>query len=834
MMISRISVVALFNLLVATYHTEAFVPSHHQRRAVIRKTADTYPSAYSRLYFFGRNKDDDEASEADNTDKKSPFFARFGIGKNENEDDSEDKASEQNSKVHETVAAVATVANDEVEKEQGFTSGPLPRTSRAPKRVVDANLSPLEQAAALQAQAKKIRLEAEKQDAELTLAKITKLEKEIAHAKRHKESHDDAVVESLQRELQALEAKMRGEAPAPVIRSKPLSSKSESGAVSGTTDIAAKVATRAMPENGFSATVSMAEDPAEALQSLDELTKFIENSPKFMKKALAAQVELDYADVETLNTTEMALRVDKMRRLDFSFSARPKPRFTLEEVNAKKKELSKGWAKSLLDPRLTSAASGNETELALLALEYEYYNKGGMVLSQDHLSEMSQDDEFIAQIVSAVNKSAVDSSIETLFPKCTRKEGQAPTMAQVQRLITDVLPKAKFSSTSKPEPVAGGFVIRGINKAENGDELIEAIDKQLTKYPNLADKLSVLYTNDFTVFASTEVESDEFNFDDVEPILYVTGPNIVREPRRVLLSLTSALGIASSWYLSLYPFLLNPALSKRVDEQLALADANMTPDLTWLTDLSLPLFTTFVSIQLIHEIAHRAVAAFYDIKVSAPTWVPSIFTGITSSVTTFRTLPKNKQAMFDFSVAGPLAGMIASAIAIFIGSQITANQDASLYPALPLEILRQSTLGGGIIESMLGSGALSVPGGALGTQAVAQMMIPLHPVAVAGYISLVLNALAMLPVGTTDGGRIALSVFGRGAKLLVGNAFLFAMLAIGLLGSDLFLFYFAFCIAFQPGNEIPSRNEVDRVDFSRVVVATSAYIVAILALIPFQ
>jgi len=81
---------------------------------------------------------------------------------------------------------------------------------------------------------------------------------------------------------------------------------------------------------------------------------------------------------------------------------------------------------------------------------------------------------------------------------------------------------------------------------------------------------------------------------------------------------------------------------------------------------------------------------------------------------------------------------------------------------------------------------------------------------------------------------MALALFGRGAKLLIGNLFFILILAIGLVGSDLFLFYFAFCIAFQPGNEVPARNEEDKVDLSRVIVSTMAYLLALLALIPFQ
>ena len=104
--------------------------------------------------------------------------------------------------------------------------------------------------------------------------------------------------------------------------------------------------------------------------------------------------------------------------------------------------------------------------------------------------------------------------------------------------------------------------------------------------------------------------------------------------------------------------------------------------------------------------------------------------------------------MFDFAIAGPLVGSLASLGAIAIGSQLTLVSDPATLPALPLEILRQSTLGGGVIEGILGSGSLSVPPGSLGTAAVSGMTVPLHPVALAGYISLFVHALSLLPIGS--------------------------------------------------------------------------------------
>jgi membrane-associated protease RseP (regulator of RpoE activity) len=129
--------------------------------------------------------------------------------------------------------------------------------------------------------------------------------------------------------------------------------------------------------------------------------------------------------------------------------------------------------------------------------------------------------------------------------------------------------------------------------------------------------------------------------------------------------------------------------------------------------------------------------------ISVPTIVPSLVVGTTSTVTTFKEPPKNQEAMFDFAVAGPLTGVLASIVALVVGSQLTLTSDPATLPALPLEILRQSTLGGGIIDGII-QGSLYIPDGAPMTG----IMISLHPLAMAGYISLIINALALVPVGS--------------------------------------------------------------------------------------
>jgi hypothetical protein len=234
-------------------------------------------------------------------------------------------------------------------------------------------------------------------------------------------------------------------------------------------------------------------------------------------------------------------------------------------------------------------------------------------------------------------------------------------------------------------------------------------------------------------------------------VLFVAGPDVARDPAPILRTVVSAFGIATTWYGSIYPFLVNPKLLDRATEAMELADAGMPTDLSWLSEMSIPLFVSFMAVQLIHEIAHQIVAKSRNFEATVPTLVPSVLSGITSSITSLKSSPKNKQDLVDFAVAGPLTGMIGSILLLCYGLALTATADASMvqtFPGIPLVILRQSSLGGGLIDIFLGNGVLNVPASAEGAQALASTLIALHPFAVAGFFALVVNALALVPAGS--------------------------------------------------------------------------------------
>jgi hypothetical protein len=426
-------------------------------------------------------------------------------------------------------------------------------------------------------------------------------------------------------------------------------------------------------------------------------------------------------------------------------------------------------------------------------------------------------------------KSDTDQMVESLFPQSIRKEGTEINEGQAVLFMSEVLSKDKIWTPNRaPEKVSGGFLIRGTTRFETGAELIEAIDKNL-EMSRLKNLVSCFY-----VFDPTPVSEEQMNEGERPPVLFLMAPDVVRDPAPIQRSLISAVAFGTIWYNSLLPYLLNEKYMKMADEQLALADASMASNVDFLNDLAFPLFVATVGIQAVHEIAHVIAANNNGLNVTIPTIVPSLGFGLTGGITALQNPPKDKQALFDFAIAGPLAGMGASIALLVLGMVASSSMDAATYaslPELPLNIIRQSSLVGGIIDSF-SPGLLTVPDATIGAKALQEINIPLHPLAIAGYFGMMVNSANLLPVGRTDGGRMALSLFGRSGTQLVGFLTFIGMFIRGLTGSDLLLFFFSFVVFFQSELEIPQRNEVDDMDFSRVLLATATGVLVLLTLIP--
>ena len=234
----------------------------------------------------------------------------------------------------------------------------------------------------------------------------------------------------------------------------------------------------------------------------------------------------------------------------------------------------------------------------------------------------------------------------------------------------------------------------------------------------------------------------------------------------------------------------------------------------------LPIAVGIFAILAVHECAHAVLARRGSVDWSLPVFLPSLSTGSLGASNELNEYAPNRSALFDTAIAGPLAGLALSILFVLIGSALPL--DSATAPALPAIAIRSSALGS-LLVAIGAPSALSAP---------PDVSVALHPLVVAGLAGLAINALALLPLGRTDGGRCALSAYGRtlGAGLQ-GFATLFVGLAALFGGDDLLLFHLLWVFGLQRDPESPCVDEVTDAEGRRPVYAL-ALIVAGLCLLP--
>ncbi|MEM3703756.1 MAG: site-2 protease family protein [Candidatus Bathyarchaeia archaeon] len=167
----------------------------------------------------------------------------------------------------------------------------------------------------------------------------------------------------------------------------------------------------------------------------------------------------------------------------------------------------------------------------------------------------------------------------------------------------------------------------------------------------------------------------------------------------------------------------------------------------------------------LHEIGHKLTANKEGIEATPPYFIPGppplgnfLGIGTFGAVIMQKSLPPNKDSLFDIGVSGPIFGFIISGIATVIGLHFSAYEwvppDTPTLPALLffrialLFVHPQSP-----IPSQPEQGYIPV--------------IKLHPVAFAGWVGLFVTMLNLMPAAMLDGGHVARSLFGEKARAVL-------------------------------------------------------------------
>jgi len=403
-----------------------------------------------------------------------------------------------------------------------------------------------------------------------------------------------------------------------------------------------------------------------------------------------------------------------------------------------------------------------------------------------------------------------DGYVRSMLPASTRKEFNTPPTEVVDAFFTEVLGRKTFNPTSKPEVIPGGYIIRGENKLKTYDELMIAIEEALEK-SSVAGKLQPYVIRDPTAVTEDQFQTNTFEL----PVIMVTGKDVTPDTNRFVKPLITAFG-----GLSIAAFSLAVCFSTQ--------DVSVDP--IWVEEMVTPLVMSIILTQVAHEASHQIVAWKDKFKAGAPTIIPSLQTGLSGCITPIQTPPPNFNSLFDFAISGPLVGIVISVLLMYTGLEQQVFMDAvtqSQLPSLPVELVRSSSFAAGMVEWLLGDGVL--------LSSTSTDLIRLHPLAIAGFVGIITNALNLLPIGNTDGGRIALSVFGRSLSRVTRTVTIGIIVISSFFVGDalnVLLFYTIYAQIWQRDPEIACKNEVENVNDVRAVIAVFTGLLTALAVIP--
>lgn len=190
-----------------------------------------------------------------------------------------------------------------------------------------------------------------------------------------------------------------------------------------------------------------------------------------------------------------------------------------------------------------------------------------------------------------------------------------------------------------------------------------------------------------------------------------------------------------------------------------------------------PYAIALLAILLSHECGHYFLARAHRVDATLPFFIPAppviFFIGTLGAFIRMRSLPRDRRALFDIGAAGPWAGIMVAVPVLMLGLSLS-----EIRPASP----------GGEAGLFLGDSLLfkALTWLILGTTGD-NVTIVLHPIALAGWVGLLVTALNLLPVGQLDGGHVVYAAFGERWHRWISRGTLVTLIVLGVGGAATWL-----------------------------------------------
>ena len=233
-----------------------------------------------------------------------------------------------------------------------------------------------------------------------------------------------------------------------------------------------------------------------------------------------------------------------------------------------------------------------------------------------------------------------------------------------------------------------------------------------------------------------------------------------------------------------------------------------------------PYAVALLGILGVHEMGHFVAARRHGVDVTWPYFIPvPMGLGTLGAFIQIKQLIKSRRAVFDIGIAGPLAGLAVALPALYFG----------LEGARPAE--RESAQGMHAGMSLLFALIYQLAhGGSLAD--AAGTVVQLSPLALAGWIGLMVTALNLLPVGQLDGGHISYALFGRRYARVISIVTVVLMFALALTVWPGLLMWALIVTLIAGFSHMPALDDVTAPDAKRYALGVVALALLVLIVMP--
>jgi len=218
-----------------------------------------------------------------------------------------------------------------------------------------------------------------------------------------------------------------------------------------------------------------------------------------------------------------------------------------------------------------------------------------------------------------------------------------------------------------------------------------------------------------------------------------------------------------------------------------------------------------------HEMAHKLTARRHAIEASYPYFIPGppapFGIGTFGAVIQQKSLAPNKDALFDLGISGPIIGFLVTVLVAVIGVQMS---NYTVESTLPAGTMRMSLL----LEFLFVTLKQPI------SNSSGYIILWMHPVAVAGWVGMLVTMLNLTPAGMFDGGHAARGLLGQTSRGILAFVAILLLLVMGYWSMAMI----AFLLSTQthPG----PLDDVSKLSLGRKLVTVALVLIYILCAAP--